>query len=121
MPYRPPSPCAHPGCPKLTHTRFCDEHAKAEARRYEKYQRDPNTKKRYGTTWRHVRAAYIAAHPLCERCQAEGRYEKAIDVHHILPLTQGGSHDQANLQALCKACHAKTHAERGERFTRRPR
>ena len=33
MPSKPPHPCAHPGCPKLTLERFCEEHAKAEARR----------------------------------------------------------------------------------------
>ena len=30
MPVKPASPCSHPGCPELTHERYCDAHAKAE-------------------------------------------------------------------------------------------
>ena len=28
----------------------------------------------------------------------------------------GGTHDRSNLIALCKSCHARIHAENGERF-----
>lgn len=48
MPTKPKRPCSYPGCPRLTSGRFCEEHAKLEARRYEKYDRDPATRKRYG-------------------------------------------------------------------------
>ena len=41
VPTKPKRPCSYPGCPKLTDGRFCEEHAKAEAKRYEKYDRDP--------------------------------------------------------------------------------
>ena len=37
MPTKPKRPCSYPGCPKLTDGRFCEEHAKTEAKRYEKY------------------------------------------------------------------------------------
>lgn len=33
-----------------------------------------------------------------------------------LPLSEGGTHDRANLIALCKPCHARIHAERGDRW-----
>ncbi|WP_455430372.1 hypothetical protein [Paracerasibacillus soli] len=29
MPRKPRRPCSQPGCPELTHERFCDEHRKA--------------------------------------------------------------------------------------------
>ena len=48
MPRKPKRPCSYPGCPNLTDGRFCPEHEKKEAKRYEKYDRDPNTKRRYG-------------------------------------------------------------------------
>ena len=48
MPKMPKHPCGFPGCPNLTDGRFCEEHAKQENRRYERYQRDPATKRRYG-------------------------------------------------------------------------
>jgi len=68
MPYKPKTPCARPGCPKLVTGRFCDEHNKQDAREYERYRRDPDTRKRYGRAWKRIRDRYIAAHPLCEQC-----------------------------------------------------
>ena len=44
MPTKPKRPCSYPGCPRLTNGRYCEEHAKLEARRYEKYDRDPGTR-----------------------------------------------------------------------------
>ena len=73
MPYKPKRPCSYPGCPKLTASRFCEEHTKEEAKRYERYQRDPAVKKRYGRTWKRIRDRYITAHPLCEQCQKDGK------------------------------------------------
>ena len=52
MPIKPKRPCSRPGCPKLTDGRFCEEHAKEEAKRYERYQSDLATRKLYGRTWR---------------------------------------------------------------------
>lgn len=40
--------------------------------------------KLYNTTrWRNLRNAYLMEHPLCERCEKEGRITPATDVHHI--------------------------------------
>ena len=77
MPYKPKRPCSHPGCPKLTDGRFCEEHAKEEAKRYERYQRDPAARKRYNRTWKRIRDRYIATHPLCEQCEKQGRITPA--------------------------------------------
>ena len=48
MPRKAKHPCHHPGCPNLTESRFCEQHQKEENKRYEKYCRDPATRKRYG-------------------------------------------------------------------------
>ena len=37
-------------------------------------------------------------------------------VHHIKPLAEGGDHSENNLMSLCSSCHAKIHAERGDRW-----
>ena len=73
MPTKPKRPCSYPRCPKLTDGRFCEEHAKVEAKRYEKYDRDPAVRRRYGRAWKRIRDRYIQEHPLCELCQQEGR------------------------------------------------
>ena len=119
VPSKPKRPCSFPGCPKLTSGRFCDDHAKAEAKRYERYDRDPETRRRYGRVWKRIRDAYVKQHPLCELCQQAGRFVPTEEVHHKIPLTAGGTHDKSNLISLCKSCHAKIHAERGDRWHNR--
>ena len=104
------------GWSNLTDGRFCEEHARLEARRYEKYDRGPETKRRYGRTWKCIRNSYATAHPLCELCLKQGRYVRAEKIHHIRPMSEGGTHARENLIALCKSCHAIIQAERGERW-----
>ena len=118
MPRKPKSPCGHPGCLALTENRFCPAHEKQEARRYEKYQRDPATRKRYGRAWKRIRDRYIAAHPLCEQCVKVGKMTPAEEVHHILPLSRGGTHAEENLMSLCTSCHSEITAREGGRWQR---
>jgi len=119
MPRKPKRPCSFPSCPELTDGRFCKKHAKQEASRYEKYDRDPAVKKRYGRTWKRIRDRYITAHPLCEQCEKNGRITPAEEVHHIKPLSQGGTNDVRNLMSLCTPCHSEITAREGGRWGRR--
>ena len=119
MPKKPKRPCSHPGCPILTDDRFCEEHAKQEAKRYETYDRDPAMKRRYGRKWKRIRDRFIAAHPLCEQCKTLGRIQSAEEVHHIQPLSKGGTHDTDNLMSLCTRCHSAITAREGGRWTPR--
>ena len=116
MPKRPPRPCSHPGCPALTDGQFCPEHRKLAAARYNRYERDPAIQKLYGGAWPRIRARFLAEHPLCVVCRKEGRVTAADEVHHILPLSQGGTHAEDNLMALCKACHSGITAREGGRW-----
>lgn len=118
MPRKPKRPCSYPGCPELTDGRFCPVHEKQEARRYEKYQRDPATKKHYGRTWKRIRDRYIAAHPLCEQCKKTDKLTPAEEVHHIIPLSKGGTHAEINLMSLCTSCHSEITAREGGRWQR---
>lgn len=118
MPYKPNRPCSYPGCPELTPDRFCAAHAKQEAQQYERYGRDPATKKRYGRTWKRIREQYISAHPLCELCATKKRMIPAEEVHHKKPLSQGGTNDESNLMSLCKSCHSEITAREGGRWNR---
>ncbi|MGI6166697.1 MAG: HNH endonuclease [Eubacteriales bacterium] len=54
-------------------------------------------------------------HPLCEDCLESGRLTPTAEVHHILPLSCGGTHDDSNLCALCRSCHNKRHITLGNR------
>lgn len=116
MPKQPRRPCGFPGCPNLTDGRFCEEHAKQENRRYERYQRDPATKRRYGRAWQRIRDRYAAAHPFCEECYKRGILTPTEEIHHIVPLSHGGTHAEDNLMALCKPCHSRITVEMGDRW-----
>lgn len=101
MPTRAARPCRTPGCSALVTDRlgFCPahrarHHAEIDARR-------PSSSARgYDGEWRARRASILAANPTCE-CGA-----KATDVDHIIPLSAGGTHHDANLRAMCHRCHS---------------
>lgn len=115
VPRSPKRPCSYPGCPRLTDRQYCPEHEGVQRRQYDRYERDPEVNKKYGRAWKRIRDKYVQSHPLCERCLKEGRMTPVEEVHHILPVSQGGRHTQDNLMSLCKSCHNKIHRELGDR------
>jgi 5-methylcytosine-specific restriction protein A len=119
MPRKPKRPCSYPGCPRLTNDRYCEEHTRIVNNNYNRYERDRETPKRYNRTWKRIRDAYVAAYPLCEECLKQGRVVPVDQVHHIVPLREGGTNDFSNLVSLCSACHARIHAKRGDRWNKR--
>lgn len=116
IPRKPKRPCSHPGCSELTDGRFCEKHQKLHDQHYNKYERDPETRKRYGWAWKKIRNKYIKNNPLCEQCLKKGRLTPAQEVHHIKPLSKGGTHDEKNLMALCSCCHSTITAREGGRW-----
>ena len=118
MPRKPKRPCAFPGCPNLTDKQYCEQHEKTQRKKYNKYERRADVNIRYGRAWRRVRQRYVSAHPLCERCLEQGRMIPVEEVHHKVPLAEGGTHERSNLISLCKSCHSQIHAERGDRWNK---
>ena len=119
LPRKPKRPCSYPGCPRLTEGRFCEEHQREENRRYEKYERDSTVHRKYGQVWKRLRDSYVKAHPFCEECFKKGMIVPVEEVHHIKPLSEGGNHSKDNLISLCKSCHARIHAKRGDRWNKK--
>ena len=115
MPRRPQRPCSYPGCPNRCDGQYCEEHESIMNRRYNKFFRSADSNKKYGRAWKRIRDRYVHKHPLCEQCLKEGRYVAVEEVHHIVPLAEGGSNDESNLMSLCRSCHEKIHHERGDR------
>lgn len=70
-------------------------------------------KGRGGRPWRRKRDAVMARDKhMCQPCLRAGRIALATEVDHITPQAEGGTDDQANLQAICEDCHVeKTKAE----------
>lgn len=116
MPYKPKRPCSYAGCANLTHGRYCAEHQRKTDSEYNRYQRDPATSKRYGREWKRIRDRYISTHPLCEECKKNGRLTPTEEVHHIVPLSKGGTHAVDNLMSLCTSCHSTITAKENDRW-----
>ncbi len=57
--------------------------------------------------WRRIRLWFLRRHPMCERCEDNGRMTPATEVHHKQRKAGGGSGRPDNLAALCKSCHSK--------------
>jgi 5-methylcytosine-specific restriction endonuclease McrA len=68
----------------------------------------------YGPEWDDLAntCLTLAGH-LCQDCKKN----RAINAHHIIPLTKGGANALHNLKALCFHCHAKYHPHLGRRKT----
>jgi 5-methylcytosine-specific restriction protein A len=92
------------------------DHQKQENKRYEKYERDPAVRKRYGHRWRQIRARFVRDNPLCVECLKQDKLTPVEEVHHIVPLSKGGTHAKSNLMALCKSCHSQVTAREGDRW-----
>ena len=111
MPRKPKSPCSYPGCPNLCDGQYCDIHKTSENRKYDKYERNQESKAVYHSKrWQVVRKMYIESHPVCEDCLKHRQFTPAEEVHHIVPLADGGApYDESNLRSLCRCCHQKVH------------
>jgi 5-methylcytosine-specific restriction enzyme A len=104
MSTRPFSPCNMPGCPHIAveHGR-CLIHARAQKQAYER-ERPDSRARGYDAEWAKVRRKYLAQQPMCEWRDCPNQ---ATDVHHIVALNLGGTHDVSNLVALCHGHHSR--------------
>lgn len=59
-------------------------------------------------TWRNLRAAKLAADPMCEVCRTRGRLIPASHVDHVQAIAAGGPPFPAldRLMAMCASCHS---------------
>ena len=107
MPYKPPHRCNHPGCPeRITEGAYCLKHKRTRLKVLD--QNRPNSYRRgYTKRWAKIRAIQLAKHPTCKDCERDNRITVASEVHHIVPISKGGTHAPSNLMSLCKSCHSK--------------
>ena len=114
LPHRPAGPCGHPGCPALTHSRYCVAHEPMQ-RRTKPDLRPSAARRGYGRRWRAYRLSYLQKHPLCinwESCR-----HRATAVDHIIPTSRGGSSwDPENHQPMCHSCHSRKTAQENGGF-----
>lgn len=113
MAARSPRFCGHAGCNALTTDAYCPQHAPQHTGRTD--LRGRSDQRGYDSRWQRVRERFLMRHPLCSRCQEQGRIVMASVAHHVVPINDGGPRlDQANLRALCRDCHEVIHGRKRE-------
>lgn len=109
-----PRPCKKCKRPTTNANQYCDEHQSfyvPSSKLYD-HRRGSPSKRGYDGTWKKFREVFLMEHPLCERCLREGRVAMANEVHHKVPLCEGGARlDPDNCAALCHSCHSKITSE----------
>ena len=109
--------CLHPGCPgRTSHGAYCDRHRGSR----ERMQRGNFRERGYRAGWDQAAAAFKREFPMCgqrpggekpvgSRCFDEGKATPAYAVDHIRPHRGDAAlfWDRANLQSLCRSCHAR--------------
>jgi len=64
----------------------------------------------YPDAWERLRSEVINNHlNRCVNCHQVGG--DSLEVHHIVPVGQAGTHRQSNLVPLCSRCHQAAHGE----------
>ncbi|SMY33443.1 HNH endonuclease [Photobacterium andalusiense] len=82
-----------------------DHKPKKVLRYIEDYARNPDV----------VAEALYKANGICEACHQPAPFikksngEPYLEVHHIIPLSEGGEDSLENVQAICPNCHRKMH------------
>lgn len=110
MTARAPKPCSKPGCNALVY----DGSARCDKHKPPKWTKRADSPKRItGRKLQRMRDELFKAQPLCVECLKHGRLTPATERDHIMPLFEGGTDTDDNVQALCHDCHEiKSKAER---------
>jgi 5-methylcytosine-specific restriction protein A len=111
MPTRPLRACARPGCPARVSGGYCPACARPTG--WSAPGRASAVERGYDWSWHKLRTRILRDEPLCRPCRLRGVLTAAVEVDHIVPLCDGGTHDHDNLRPICRRCHqAKTTRDR---------
>lgn len=66
----------------------------------------------YPSDWDVIRKEVLESHMhRCVNCHEIGGPD-TLEIHHIVPVGQAGTHHQSNLVPLCRQCHEAAHRKR---------
>lgn len=109
-------PCTHPGCGVLTSTGRCEAHPRKA------WTKQQGVVKRtlVGRALQAKRAEFAGRDPFCAKHRERGLLVKGCILDHKVPLEEGGTDDDDNLQWICRECSdtkTSTEARRGRERT----
>ena len=110
MPTKPLHYCNQPGCHETTRERYCEKHKPLH-----EWHKTTSYKRTTGRKLQRQRAQLFAEQPLCVECVRQGRVSVATIRDHIIPLGEGGSDTDDNIQGLCRECSDRKTAEESRR------
>lgn len=59
------------------------------------------------------RVVHVVFNFTCQGCGLKEDPKKpTLQVHHVIPLSEGGTNDLSNLTLFCARCHKKEHAKK---------
>ena len=127
MANRPPKICGAPGCGKLSYDGwYCPVHKERlkESKRAHDKTRGNSAARGYDGNWRKIRGRFLLLFPFC-MAERNGRecWWLTTQVHHKIPIADGGGNEFLNLRALCESCHSRitgVEKKRGNRNGRKP-
>jgi 5-methylcytosine-specific restriction protein A len=98
--------CSTPGCVAIAvNGGMCDACYQRNQARYagetDGLRQSARSTRLYDRDWQKIRARWLKLHPFCVFCG-----KKATEVHHIIPLRDGGTHADDNLRSFCKPHHS---------------
>ena len=106
---RSAKPCTHPGCRVLVR----DGKSKCPNHWQDWTKREGTDDRMRGRALQDARARLFRRSPLCAECVKADRVALATQRDHVVPLAEGGTDTDDNVQGLCTPCHdAKSEAER---------
>jgi len=114
-PLAPMRPCKH--CGAGTREQPCGDCAAQGKGARQPDLRASAAARGYNRRWRRFRLSVLAARPMCEQCQHEGRGPIAgTTLHHRVPLKERPDlkYDAANILVVCGRCHAKIERSEGK-------
>lgn len=95
MPRRALRECSAPGCHALVEKGRCASHARRPwAQKHSRHERG------YNSMWVRLRRQVLMEEAYCALCGSPDN----PTVDHIIPKSQGGTDDRANLRRLCRLC-----------------
>jgi hypothetical protein len=64
----------------------------------------------YPENWEELAGDFKRRVGECQNCR-KSRDEATLEVHHVVPVSRGGSHSEDNLRVLCRQCHEAAHED----------